>query len=282
MSNLSLKLSKKKKNDEFYTQYSDIQDELSYYPGQFPGKVVYCNCDDETSNFRRFFLTNFHSLGLKKLYCTSINGHYLEYDGCHMNEGTIDGDFRSPDCINILKQSDICVTNPPFSLFREFFTLLILQRKDFLIIGNKNALGYKEVFPFIKNGLCNLGYTHPNTFVTPDGSTIKLTGLCRWFTSFETQRKCSTQPTARFSDQYLCFDWYPAINVDRVADIPCNYSGLMGVPITFLDTINRDSFCIVDLIARNAVCNPCYNKPGHQLTEIKGQPKYSRLIIKSL
>lgn len=283
MSNNNLHQSKRNKNDEYYTRYNDIAEEVKHYQSSFRNKIVYCNCDDRFSNFRRFFIEQFHELGLKRLYCTGISGYCLEYDGLEIKEGSIsDGDFRSAKCVDILKASDICVTNPPFSLFRKYFSLLKKYGKDYLIIGNKNAMGYSEVFPSIKNNTCKIGYTIPNSFISPNGSIVKLTGLCRWFTSFSIKKKV-VKPSAIYSNaKYECFDLYPAINVDRMSDIPCDYSGLMGVPITFLEKIDRNSFCIVDLIARYAICNPSYNTPGHQLTEIKGRPKYTRVIIKSL
>lgn len=262
------------KNDEFYTRYEDIVSEVQRY--DLRGMSVYCNCDDAESAFIRYFIENFHQHGLKKLYASGIRGEYVEYDGKHIQRKRINGDFRSEDCKAILEKADVCITNPPFSLFREYIELV----PNFLIIGNKNAISYKELFPMLKDGRCKLGYTHPDEFYTPDGSLVNLNGLCRWFTSMMVNK--APPPIIRgYSPCYLkCYDNYPAINIDRVEDIPDNYDGLMGVPITFMDYMDYEKFEIVDLIARYAVIDKSYKVKGHQLTEIDGEPKYSRIIIK--
>lgn len=261
-------------NDKFYTRYEDIVSEVQRY--DLRGMSVYCNCDDAESAFIKYFIENFHQHGLKKLYASGIRGEYIEYDGKHIQKRRINGDFRSNDCKAILKKADVCITNPPFSLFREYIELV----PNFLIVGNKNAISYKELFPMLKDGRCKLGYTHPDEFYTPDGSMVNLNGLCRWFTSMMVN-KAPPPIIGSNSPYYLrCYDNYPAINVDRVEDIPDKYDGLMGVPITFMDYMDYEKFEIVDLIARYAVIDKSYKVKGHQLTEIDGNPKYSRIIIR--
>ena len=274
MNHTHLSNAKVAKNDEFYTRYEDIASEVQRY--DLRGMSVYCNCDDAESAFIKYFIENFHQHGLKKLYASGIRGEYIEYDGKHILRKRINGDFRSDDCKAILEKADVCITNPPFSLFREYIGLV----PNFLIVGNKNAISYKELFPMLKDGRCKLGYTHPNEFYTPDGSLVNLNGLCRWFTSMMVN-KAPPPIIGRNSPCYLrCYDNYPAINIDRVEDIPDNYDGLMGVPITFMDYMDYQKFEIVDLIARYAVIDKSHKVKRHQLTEIDGEPKYSRIIIK--
>ena len=164
MANASLSNAKKAKNNEFYTQLSDIENELKHYKSHFAGKVVYCNCDDaRKSNFFRFFQKKFSDYGLKKLVTTSYNedghGSVLVYEGDTNGNGKLDdnevkvselkgnGDFRSEECIELLKEADIVVTNPPFSLFRDYIATLVEYGKKFLVIGNQNAITYKEILP---------------------------------------------------------------------------------------------------------------------------------------
>lgn len=273
---------KRVKNDEFYTRRVDVEAELVNYTSSFNGKVVYCNCDDEGSAFMRYFVEAFHALGLQKLYYSCLAGESFEYDGSKMTVSRIDGDFRSSDSTKLLEQADIIVTNPPFSLFREYMAQLLEYGKDFLVIGNKNAISYKEVFPALQDGRIRLGYTTPNNFDTPTG-TVNLQDMCRWFTTLPTPDKTIWTPTASVNDrEYHCFDLYPAMNVDKTSEIPCDHHGLMGVPITAIDRLDPSKFEVVDLIARYAIIDHSYDVRGRQLTEINGKPKYSRLIIKSL
>ena len=278
--NTHLQIARKTKADEYYTLLEDIGRELVKYIPQLRGKVVYCNCDDEWSAFVYFFITYFHIFGLKKLYCTGIEGKLIEYDGHRTKKRKIDGDFRSPDCHKIRTQSDILITNPAFSLFRQWINFV--DGKDFLVIANKNAVCTKEFFPLIKNGSVKIGYTTPKRFYTPDGTiTERVSGLCRWFTTLDVAKSSAFKATCNYdSKRYMVYDYYPAIEVGEVANIPCDYEGLMGVPITFLDHINYNEYEIVDLISRYAMVNKSYDIRGHELTEVNGKTKYSRLIIK--
>ena len=287
MSNTNLKTAKKSKNDEFYTLMEDIEKELRYYTESFKGKVVYCNCDDyQQSNFYKYFYYNFHYLKLKKLITTGYksddNGLYAIYDGEIETNGKLngDGDFRSEECIEYLKQADVVVTNPPFSLFRQYVKQLMDYNKKFIIIGNKNALTYKEVFSFIKENKLWLGISSPNDFIQPSYAVKKsMAGLTRWFTNIENKKR--TQPIDLYKkysfEEYPKYENFDAINVDKVADIPMDYDGIMGVPITFLDKYCPTQFEIIGIAnsARYIGNFPC-------LTIINGKRIYNRILIKKL
>lgn len=283
MSHTHLSNAKRTKNDLFFTLLADVDAELVNYTSSFESKVVYCNCDDEGSAFKDYFVENFHTLKLQGLCCSGIAGELFEYDGNSAMVSRINGDFRSSDSTAIMRQSDIITTNMPFSLSRMFFSQMLEHGKDFIVIANKNAISYKEVFPAIIGGVVRLGYTAPDCFQTPSGELANLNGLCKWFTTLPTPNKTYPTFTASVNDcDYQRFDLYPALNVDRTSEITTDYHGLMGVPITALDKLDPEKFEIVDLIARYAVIDHSYDTPGHQLTEINGRPKYTRLIIRKL
>lgn len=334
MANSNLTSAKKAKNDEFYTQYSDIQKEveayLEYDPDTFRGKVVYCNCDDPfESNFFRYFALNFNRLGLKQLITTSykpspiantqlglfgddltivpskgrpkvtanklIINEVKDIDGdgafnltdiaeqlkANKNnewsplEG--DGDFRSQECIELLKQSDIVVTNPPFSMFRDYIKQLFDYKRQFIVIGNMNALTYKEVFPLIKDNKLWLGATGNGSdmvFAVPNGAEIaesdrqkaarlgyigdytRLGNSC-WFTNLDHGRRHQSLALMTMADnlkfnkkmqnktEYDRYDNYDAIEVPFTNAIPSDYDGVMGVPISFLDKYSPEQFDIV-------------------------------------
>lgn len=297
MAKASLVHAQKAKNDEFYTQSSDIEEELRHYTKHFKDKVVYCNCDDPTwSNFWHYFYRSFGYLGLKKLISTHYemdgsSSYALIYEGGHdnaddFNEGVTkvplkgDGDFRSDECIEYLKESDIVVTNPPFSLAREYVKQLMDNKKDFLIIGNKNWITYKEVFPLLMNRKMWIGASQPQIFDTPDGKTKKVAGLTRWFTNLSLQKSTDQMVIWKSFDQkeYPAYDNYAAFECSKVVNIPKdteitaiidkdNLQGwkdtyqddltvvstndktidvkivrpIFGVPITFLDKYNPES-----------------------------------------
>ena len=283
MNHNHLSNAKRAKNDEYYTRRVDVGAEIIHYTSSFEGKVVYCNCDDGGSAFKDYFVENFQTLGLHGLYCSGIAGELFEYDGDKSTVSKIDGDFRSSDSTAIMKEADIIATNMPFSLSRKHFSQMLEHGKDFIVIANKNAVSYKEIFPAIKDGVVRLGFTTPDFFQTPSGELANLNGLCKWFTTLATPNKTYPPLTASINDhEYQNYDLYPALNVDRTSEIPCDYDGLLGVPITALDYLDPEKFELVDLIARYAVIDHSYDTPGHQLTEINGQPKYSRIIVKSL
>lgn len=290
--NKNLTQAKKNKKDEFYTQLSDIESELKHYKKHFKNKVVYCNCDDpRVSNFFHYFSYNFEYLGLKKLIATCYRNQnpdlfsqhdtekaiYLEYEG-DKNQNNIpdpeeidikrlkgNGDFRSKECIELLKQADIVVTNPPFSLFREYVAQLIEYEKNFLILGQQNAITYKEIFRLIKENKLWLGVNNGGTkwFQVNDDYDIKTEsrkkiengikyfsmGSVNWYTNLDIAKRHEDLILYKTynPEEYPNYDNYDAIEVSKITDIPANYYGTMGVPITFLDKHNPDQFEIVGI-----------------------------------
>jgi hypothetical protein len=280
---------KKAKEDEFYTQLPDIERELRHYRQYFEGKVVYCNCDDpRISNFFHYFSYSFEKLGLKRLIATCYKSQtaelfsehnseravFLEYNG-DKNHNMVpdpneigvtplkgDGDFRSAESIRLLKQADIVVTNPPFSLFREFITLLNKHNKRFLLVGNQNAITYKEVFRLISENRMWLGYNNGDMkfrvpasypprdtryWVDDDGNKWRSLGNACWFTNLDISKRHEDMVLYRTynPDEYPTYANFDGIEVGRTEHIPKDYKGAMGVPITFLDKYNPDQFEII-------------------------------------
>jgi Adenine-specific methyltransferase EcoRI len=280
-------------SDEFYTQLADIERELRYYKAHFEGKVVYCNCDDpRVSNFFVYFSLNFEKLGLKKLITTcyrsqqpdlfsqndSDHAIYLEYEGDRDGNSVPDpeeigikqlegdGDFRSAEAIDLLKQADIVVTNPPFSLFREYVAQLVEYDKQFLVIGNMNAVVYQEIWPLVQDNKLWLGVTRTGTgqmwFMVKDDAPIRsgqrvdengvryqTIGNSAWLTNLDVAKRHEDLILYQtYSPQdYPAYDNYDAIEVSRAVNIPKDYEGVMGVPITFLCKHNPDQFEIVGI-----------------------------------
>ncbi len=301
--NQALNKANKAKKDEFYTQLADIEVELKHYKKHFKGKTVLCNCDDPyESNFFKYFAMNFNYLGLKKLIATCYDSSPVVGEQLslfpdkrpHMiriteivdenGDGAIDlsdvqyllknkkntikklndGDFRSEECVALLKEADIVVTNPPFSLFREFVTLLEKYEKQYLIIGNVNAITYKEIFPLIKDNKLWLGYSihsGDREFRVPDDYPLEASGCridergrkyirvkgVRWFTNMDyTERHIDLELWKTYTmGEYPHYDNYDAIDISSTADIPEDYMGVMGVPITFMDKYNPNQFEII-------------------------------------
>lgn len=261
--NSNLTAAKKAKNDEFYTQISDIEKELIHYWDKLKGKIVFCNCDDPAeSNFWRYFHLNFSRIGLKKLIATHYDPerptYKLEYEGgddSDWSKGVLtslrgNGDFRSPECVELLKECDVVVTNPPFSLSRSFITQLIAYDKQFIVISNMNDIKCKDIFPLLRDNKMWIGYTNPKIFVQPDG-TLKQFGNLLWHTNIDIRKR--HEPLTlfrRYSDDlemYPTYDNYDAIDVGRVSDIPEDYFGIMGVPISYLQQHCPDQFEIVGI-----------------------------------
>ena len=300
MANVSLSNAKRAKNDEFYTQLSDIENELKHYKSHFAGKVVYCNCDDaRKSNFFRFFQKKFNDYGLKKLITTSYNenghGSVLVYEGDTNGNGKLDdteikvsdlkgnGDFRSEECIELLKEADIVVTNPPFSLFREYIATLVQYNKKFLVIGNQNAITYKEIFPLIKENKLWTGnnmvktfrvpqVTNKNCEVLPNGEIIAKFGSICWFTNLDIKKRHEEIILYKSynEEEFPKYDNYDAIEVSKVCEIPKDYDGVMGVPITFLYRYNPSQFEIVKFRKGDDDKDLCVN----------GKCPYFRILIK--
>ena len=253
----NLNKAKKAKNDEFYTLYSDVAKELAHYQQHFKGKIVYCNCDNpEWSAFWRYFHINFSAMGLKKLIATykGTPTYKMEYTGGNDIDVTVglrtplkgDGDFRSQECLDILKVADIVVTNPPFSLFREYVAQLMEYGKKFIIIGSKNAITYKDFFPLLKDNKVWIGYNNVNDFQQPDGSFKKF-GNIGWFTNLGIKKRHEKIVLRKIytPEEYPTYDNYEAINVNKTVEIPSDYDGVMGVPISFLDKYNPEQFEII-------------------------------------
>ncbi len=341
-SNSNLHRAAKVKNDEFYTQLADIENELKHYKDQFRGKVVLLNCDDPyESNFFKYFAANFRHLELKKLIATSYAGspivgtqlplllmegmkpngkqplkieinevpdadgdgaidltdvqHLLKHDKNTASPITGNGDFRSAECVEFLREADIVCTNPPFSLFREYVALLMKHNKKFLILGHQNAIIYKEIFKFIKENRLWLGYDNGGTkwFEVPmdydiqTESRIKIEkgtkyfsmGSIVWFTNLNTAKRHQLLDLyKKYSpEEYPKYDNYDAIEVSRYLDIPMDYSGVMGVPITFLDKYNPDQFEIVGS-NRGVDQDPAgiYGRGSH----LNGKETFKRIFIR--
>lgn len=278
---------KNAKNDEFYTQITDIEKELKHYKEHFKGKTIFCNCDDpEYSNFWKYFMLNFSVLGLKKIIATHYEkdkpSYKLEYSLLPDEHGQItfdviktplmqNGDFRSPECIEILKEADVIVTNPPFSLFRDYMAQLIEYNKKFIIIGNPNAIHYKEIFPLIRDNQIWLGYKTMSEDMLFDvnkeyaewlvnnkkqGSGYKIIdGVIKgrsqaiWFTNLDTEKRHEDLLMYKTysEDEYTKYYNYDAININRVNEIPVDYYGKMGVPESFLQSYNPNQFEIIGL-----------------------------------
>lgn len=309
--NKNLNKAARAKNDEFYTQLTDIENELRHYKDHFQDKIIFCNCDDpEESNFFRYFALNFEHLGIKKLIATHFDAekptYKLEIDReLDLNaDGKIDfqdiqriplkqnGDFRSPECIDILKQADIVITNPPFSLFREYVAQLMEYEKKFLIVGNQNAITYKEIFKLIKENKIWLGNKSGDmAFKVPDyyeekatrywqdetGQKWRSLGNICWLTNLDHTKRHEDLLLYKLytPEEYPNYDNYHAIEVSKVKDIPINYDGVMGVPITFLDKYNPEQFEILG-IDRYIENNP---NPGRRFS-LNNKEVYARIIIK--
>jgi len=312
-----LRKAKANKNDEFYTQLSDIESELKHYKNHFKNKVIFCNCDDaRISNFFNYFASNFEELGIKKLITACYrkqerdlfnteeveNGFFFEYTGVegeNIKSSSTDivhfkgdGDFRSAESIELLKQSDIVVTNPPFSLFRKHVAQLVKYDKKFLIIGNINAITYKEIFKLIKENKAWLGINLGrgiSGFIVPEhyelygtearidssGNRIVSPNNCLWLTNLDTFKRHEdiTLTKSYFGNEieYPHYDNYDGINVNKTKDIPLDYKGFMGVPITFLHKFNPDQFEIIKFRKGN----------DEKDLSINGKCPYFRILIKN-
>ena len=314
--NKSLNKAQDAREDEFYTQLTDVEKEMRYYRKHFKGKTILCNCDDPyESNFFKYFALNFNRLGLKKLVATCYKGspianrqlsifdilgetqesydrpykavvttvHDTTGDGGvdmfdvaelfkskenRLTELNGDGDFRSDECLELMDEADIVVTNPPFSLFREYVATLVEHKKKFLIIGSQNNITYKEIFPLLMKNEMWLGYKAGDmAFTVPDyyearetryweddtGQKWRSLGNICWYTNLDIKKRHEEMILVKRYDpeDYPTYDNYDAIEVSKVSHIPCDYGGIMGVPITFLDKYNPDQFDILGITDRN-------------------------------
>jgi len=319
-----LNKAKSAKNDEFYTLLSDIEKELKNYKGHFKNKAVFCNCDDpRVSNFFHYFSYNFEKLGLKKLITTCYKNQnmnlfskhdteraiYLEYEG-DKNDNKVpdleeigikklkeDGDFRSPESIELLKQSDTVVTNPPFSLFREFVSQLIKYKKKFLIIGTWNAITYKEIFPLIMENKVWIGINSNRNFsgfivpkhyplngtearIDENGNRIVSSNNTCWFTNLDNAKRHDELILYKKYNpkEYPTYDNYDAIEVSKTNDIPIDYKGVMGVPITFMNKYNPDQF---EIIGCNRGIDQDPNGIYGRGSYLNGKETFKRLFIRN-
>lgn len=315
--NKLLQQAKRLKSDEFYTQLCDIESELRHYKPHFKNKTVFCNCDDpRLSNFFRYFAINFEELQLKAVLTScykeqpnsifaeesSESGFFFEYTNSEIEKSQLNspivtpfngsGDFRSNESIELLKRSDIVVTNPPFSLFREYVEQLVKHNKKFLIIGNVNAITYKEIFALIQANKAWLGINlgrGVSGFIVPEhyelygtearidenGHRIISPNNCLWLTNLDTfKRHEDIQLKKKYhgnEHEYPKYDNYDGINVNRTEDIPSDYTGAMGVPITFLHKFNPDQFELIR-----------FRKGDDEKDlSINGKCPYFRIIIKN-
>lgn len=358
MANSDLNRAKMDKEDEFYTQLKDIENEMRHYRGHFKGKTVFCNCDDPfESNFFKYFVLNFNRLGLKKLIATCYAGSPIAYKQltisdfnesatCHAptrgggrvaykaivntvydktgngevglddvkelfksGENTLEelvgnGDFRSSECLSLLNQADIVVTNPPFSLFREYLALLMKYNKCFIIIGPQNAIKYKDIFPFMMNNQIWLGSSSPKDFIVPsadrerkniierdDGTFVASFGNVCWFTNLDLKKRHEKMILIQKynPESYPHYANFDGIDVSNINDIPCDYPGIMGVPITFMEYYNPEQFVLLGTSTGNLAKQLGISKNHRGRTDVfyydkDGKPKcpYQRLFIRNL
>lgn len=302
--NDSLLAARFNRNDEYYTQLSDIKKELKHYKSFFAGKVVYCNCDNyKESNFFRYFLSSFKALGLKRLYSCHFTYSGVAY-ALSVELGASGelvtkraalkggGDFRSHESVDILMKSDVVVSNPPFSLFREYVAQLTEYDKKFLVLGSINAIAYKGIFPLIKDNRIWLGYNlggmtfripdhyegGPSVELLPNGSRVQKFGNICWFTNIESSRVIKDLPlTVPYQPSiHRSYENYDAINVDRVCDIPKDFYGVMGVPITFLGKFNHEQFTILGI---NSGVDQSRDGIYGRASVLDGKETYTRIFI---
>lgn len=318
--NKNLNRAAKAKNDEFYTQLVDIENELKHYRSHFKGKVIFCNCDDPTeSNFFRYFALNFNHLGIKKLIATHFDYEKPSYklvlerqldlidmdaDGkfnfeyVQLTQLKENGDFRSPECVELLKEADIVVTNPPFSLFREYVAQLVEYNKKFVIVGNQNAITYKEIFPLIKENKIWLGNgfkgnaahfinRHYEDYATASDhkeGMIRVSGVM-WFTNLDHKKRHEFFDLwATYNpEDFPHYDNYDAIEVSKTRNIPTDWKGAMGVPITFMDKYNPEQFEIIGATESEGkgFSNGLWNENSKVAQPlVNGEKVYKRIFIK--
>lgn len=312
--NANLHKAKDTKNDEFYTQLTDVSKELMHYKQHFEDKIVLCNCDDPTwSAFWKYFHLNFSALGLKKLISTHYDKseptYKMEYTGGNDNDIEVgvktplegNGDFRNQECLDLLDEADIVVTNPPFSLFREYVAVLMEHQKKFLIIGNQNAISYGDIFPLLKSNRVWMGcHNGDMAFMVPadsepretrfwideNGQKWRSLGNAMWITNLDHNKRHEKLILWKKynQDEYPTYDNYKAINVDKYADIPEDYDGVMGVPITFLQYYCPEQFEILGQTNKkdvSAETESLRTDPVHRHGGlINGKEKYMRILIR--
>jgi len=319
--NLGLNQAQRNKKDEFYTQLPDIEREMRHYRKHFQGKTVYCNCDDpRISAFFEFFTKNFEFLGLKRLVTTCYKSREINlfsqndsdraiklvYEGGAPNSMPTaedigvtlldgDGDFASNECQELLRDADIVVTNPPFSLFNDYVRQLDQLDKKFIIIGHQNAITYTTIFPLLRDNRMWLGYGFKRNmahFVAPHyedtasdadhrEGMIRVSGVV-WYTNLDIDKRHEEMILVRRyagnEDAYPKYDNYDAIEVSRTQEIPCDYDGVMGVPITFMTKYNPDQF---EILGCNRGVGQDPNGIYGRSSFIGGKETFKRLFIRN-
>lgn len=284
----------KNKNNEFYTLLSDVEKECQHYIAHYYNKIIYLNCDNENSAFWQYFYTHFNEFGLKQLIATHMSNQpyaLSTVDGITVKKVMLQGSgsFNSLECQTILESADLIITNPPFSLFRQWVMQAEAANKKYLLIGNENTFASTEIFPLIKDNKLWTGYNHVSVFNTPDGSQQSFGNIC-WFTNLTNDKDIPLLTLSMDYDiqKHLKYDNFDAINVDRLSEIPKNYSGIIGVPVSYLTKHNPLQFDIIGLAAGNTRAHklnfevPYYPHPLDRggCGVINGIRKYSRVFIK--
>lgn len=283
----------KNKNDEFFTLFEDVEKECSNYSSYFQNKIIYCNTDNEKSAFWLYFTKNFKELKLQKVIATYLDfpsSYKLEYNGNEIIKTKLagNGDYSSTECIEILKTADIIITNPPFSKSKEFINLIIKEHnKDLLVIGNENAFSSTLLFPLLKENKIWTGYNKVKEFLTDNGDIKSFGNIC-WFTNLPREEKPFIKLTKNYNKKnYKKYENFEAINVDRIVDIPKDYYGIMGVPVSIVGKYNSKQFKILGLAAGNTKTNHLnYEVPytPHPLDRggcgiVEGKRKYTRVFV---
>lgn len=292
----NLTQAKRNKQGEFYTRYVDIEKEIIHYYEHLKNKIIYCNCDNPSwSNFILYFKNNFKSLELKQLICTYYSNDETAYCTTYSWDNELNqlietssrlngnGDFRNEECIQLMHYADVIITNPPFSLFREYMNLLLTNNKQFLVIGNLNAVKYIDIFPYIRDNKIWLGCSPRSmTFdLDIERTKSKDVNAC-WFTNMEhNKRKSVINLTCQYNpDDYPKYDNYDAIEVSKVSNIPMDYDGVMGVPITFIEKYNPSQFAILG-VTKKGLDGGVWLKDAYNCL-INGEIKFDRFFIKRI
>jgi len=294
MSNENLHVALKKKDDEYYTFLADVENECNHYTSLFKDKNIFLPCDDTSSAFWKYFYNHFNEFQLKSLTATSLNmpngNYFYTSNGIDISHKSLigNGDFQSQEVQEIIKIADIVVTNPPFSLFRKLIELLESYNKLYLLIGNENTLASTIIFPLIKDEKVHLGFNKIKTFMQPNGD-IKTFGNISWFTNLPIEKEIEPLTLTKMYNPEinLEYDNFQAINVDRITDIPMDYYGVMGVPVSYMTKHNKEQFKILGLAAGNTKVNGLNFTVKYTPSKldrggcgvVKGIRKYSRVFI---
>lgn len=301
--NSHLNVAKKRRNDEFYTQRESIERELKYYEEELQGKVIYCNCDDyRSSQFYEYFKDNFRRFGLKELissnYSTDGIASIARYNGFTENVAQLKGtgNYTGEDdeeILEALEQADVVITNPPFSLFKEYIPFLVDNKKDFIVLGSINAVTYVDIFPFIRDGIIIPGnnFNVAEDFIVPEeyaevvkvrrdenGNLLSRISNIAWYSTFPRKIKIAREGGILYDPElHPQYDNYDAIEVSRVKNIPKDYRGVMGVPVNFLASYNPDKFII---LGSNRGRSQCPNRYYGRSSFLNGKETYKRIFIK--